>query len=257
MDCRHIEFSPEKSQERINKALQVFPHRVLMCILGFTLHLLGAKRKAIAELADLPEESVKTLVRRVCRDGFPALRDRRLSEASPVASAPPSQLQIIVQQDKEGLLVEFGSHGSRLRIPANHRVHSRTVVLSLLNARVLSLVQSASVLGICEAHCRELARKLANHDVTDVLVDKREGQKQDFRVGPEQKAELIEQLAARAITGHDASSQVLAEQVTKQTGVGLSARTIRWHIRHLGLSDIRKSLPQLVETLKKTPPDCD
>ena len=41
MDCRNIEFSPEKSQVRINKALQVFPHRVLMCILGFTLHLLS------------------------------------------------------------------------------------------------------------------------------------------------------------------------------------------------------------------------
>jgi hypothetical protein len=35
----------------------------------------------------------------------------------------------------------------------------------------------------------------------------------------------------------------------------LSARTIRWHIRNLGLGDLRRSLPQLVETLKKTPAD--
>ncbi len=54
MDCRTVEFSPEKSQERINKALQVFPHKVLMSITGFTLHLLGAKRKVVAELADIP-----------------------------------------------------------------------------------------------------------------------------------------------------------------------------------------------------------
>lgn len=257
MDCRDIEFSPEKSQERINTALQVFPRRVLMCILGFTLHLLGAKRKVVAKLVGMPEESVKTMVRRVCRNGFPALRDRRKSDTLSVASAPPSQPQVIVQQDNEGWLVEFGSNGNRLRIPVSHRVQARTVVLSLLNAGALSLPQSASVLGICDAHCRELARKLASHDVADALVDKREGQKQDFRVGPEQKAQLIEQLAARAITGHDTSSEVLAKQVNEQTGAGVSARTIRWHIHHLGLSGIRKSLPQLVETLKKTPADCD
>jgi hypothetical protein len=128
-------------------------------------------------------------------------------------------------------------------------------VLSLLNAGVLTLAQSASVLGICDAHCRELARKLTSHDVADVLIDKREGQKQDFRVGPEQKAALIEQLAARAITGHDTSSEVLAAQVNQQTEARVSARTIRWHIRHLGLSDLRHSLPQLVATLKKTPTD--
>lgn len=256
MDCRTVEFSPEKSQERINKALQVFPQKVLMYIVGFTLHLLGAKRNVIAELAGMPEESVKTMVRRVCHDGFPALRDRRQSKTPPVTSAPPSKPQILVQRDDEGWLIEFGSNENRLSIPVSHRVQARTVVLSLLNAGALSLSQSASVLGICDAHCRELARKLASQDVADVLVDKREGQQQDFLVGPEQKAELIQQLAARAITGHNTSSEVLAEQVSEQTGVSVSARTIRWHIRQLGLSSIPKSLPQLVETLKKTPTDC-
>jgi len=234
MDCRNIEFSPEKSQERISKVLQVFPRRALMRILGFTLHLLGAQRKVVAELLSVPEESLKTVVGRVCRDGFPALRDRRLSETPPVISAPPSQTQITVQQDNEGWLVEFGSSGNRLKIPDSHRVHARTVVLSLLNAGVLSLPQSASVLGICDTHCRELARKLASHDVADVLIDKREGQKQDYRVGTEQKAELIQQLVARTITGHDTSSEILAKQVNDQTGAGVSARTIRWHIRLLG-----------------------
>ncbi len=257
MDCRTVEFSPEKSQERINKALQVFPHKVLMCIVAFTLHLLGAKRKVVAELAGMPEESVKTMVRRVFFGGFPALGDRRYAETPPVTSAPANEPQIQVQQDNDGWLVEFGSNKKSLRIPVNHQIQARTLVLSLLNAGVLSLSQSASVLGICDAHCRELARKLVSEDVTDVLVDKRAGQQQDFRVGPEQKAELIQQLAARAITGHSTSSDVLAKQVNEQTGVNISARTIRWHIRQLGLSDMPKSLPQLVGTLKKTSTDCD
>ena len=95
---------------------------------------------------------------------------------------------------------------------------------AVLNAGALSVPQSASALGISAAHCRALAHKLEQHDVAQALVDKREGQRRDYRVGPEQKAELIQQLAARAITGHDASSEVLAEQVSERTGAGRGCR---------------------------------
>ena len=255
MDCRHVAFSPEKSQARILNALQVFPRKVLMRILAFSLHLLGARRKEVAALVEMPEESVKTSVRLALRDGFPALRDRRLSAAPSVAVAPPSPPRISARREASGWKVEFGAQGDTLSIPATHPVQARTVVLSLLNAGALSVPQCASALGMSAAHCRELARKLAIHDVVDILVDKRAGQKRDYRVGPEQKAEIIQQLAARAVTGHSTSSAVLAEQVNERTRAGLSARTVRWHIRNLGLADIRNTLPQLVEALKKTPTD--
>jgi hypothetical protein len=255
MDCRQVAFSPEKSQERILNALQVFPRKVLMRILAFSLHLLGARRKEVAALVEMPEESVKTSVRLVLRDGFPALRDRRFSAASSVAVASPSPPRISARREASGWTVEFGAQGNTLSIPVTHPVQARTVVLSLLNAGALSVPQCASALGMSAAHCRELARKLATHDVVDVLVDKRAGQKRDYRVGPEQKAEIIQQLAARAVTGHSTSSAVLAEQVNERTQAGLSARTVRWHIRNLGLADIRNTLPQLVEALKKTPTD--
>ena len=148
MDCRQIAFSPEKSQERVNKVLQVFPRKLLMRILAFALHLLGASRKEVAALVEMPEESVKTLLRVVLRDGFPALHDRRLSAPPAVVVAPPSPSQITVSQDHEGWIVEFGTHpGTTLRIPASHPVQARTVVLSLFNAKALSAQQCASALG--------------------------------------------------------------------------------------------------------------
>ena len=255
MDCRQVEFSTEKSQERIHKALQVFPRKLLMRILAFALHLLGARRKEVAALVEMPEESVKTLLRLVLRDGFTAVRDRRLSAVSPMASAPPSPPRISARRDHEGWVVEFGVHGQTLSIPATHSVHARTVVLSLFNAGVLSAQQCASALGISAAHCRELARKLASHDVAQSLLDKREGQRRDYRVGPRQKAEIIQQLAARAVTGHPTASDMLAEQVNERTQSRLSPRTVRGHIRNLGPADMRNALPELVETLKKTPAD--
>ena len=129
------------------------------------------------------------------------------------------------------------------------------MLLSLLNAGALSAQQCATVLGLSPAHCRTLARQLVTGDVAQALLDKREGQRRDYRVGPEQKAELIQQLAARAITGHSTSSTVLAEQVNARTQAGLSARTVRWHLHHLGLSKLGETLPELVESLKKTPTD--
>jgi hypothetical protein len=257
MDCRQVVFSPEKSQERIHKALRVFPRRLLMRILAFALHLLGARRKEVAGLVEMPEQSVKTLLRQVSSDGFPAVRDRRLSAPLPRANGQPSPPPVSIRRDHEGWAIEFGTQENTLNIPASHSVHARTVVLSLFNAGVLSAQQCASVLGISAAHCRELARKLAKHDVAQSLVDKREGQRQDYRVGPGQKAEIILQLAARAITGHSTSSDVLAEQVSERTQVVLSARTVRWHIRNLGLTDIGNALPKRVEALKKTPTDRD
>ncbi|MES9880087.1 MAG: hypothetical protein ABW185_04320 [Sedimenticola sp.] len=253
MDCRQTVFSAEKSQERIQKTLQVFPRKLLMRILAFALHLMGAKRKEVAALVEMPEESVKTLLQLVLRDGFPAIRDRRLSATSSMVSQPPSPPQISVRHDLDGWIVEFGTSDNTLSIPTTHSVHARTMVLSLFNAGVLSAQQSASALGISAAHCRELARKLANHDVAESLFDKREGQRCDYRVGPQQKAEIIQQLVARTVTGHGTSSDVLAEHINERTQSGLSARTIRWHIRNLGLADIRSTLPELIETLKKTP----
>jgi hypothetical protein len=67
MDCRDVDFSPTKSEERIDKALHVIPRALLMRLIAFVLHLLGAERNAVAALAGMPPESVKTVVRLVLR----------------------------------------------------------------------------------------------------------------------------------------------------------------------------------------------
>jgi len=247
MDCRYLEFSPTKSEERINRALQVFPKGLLMRLLVFALYLLGLDRKAVAALVGTVEESVKSVIRFVMRDGFPALRDRRRSEVPPVTIASLSQPHISVRRDGNWYVAEFGSNGNALRIPVSFQIQAKTVLLSLVNAGLLSVPQTAATLGIHASHCRELARKLASHDVVESLVDKRQGQKRDYLVGPEQKAEIIQQLVARAITGQSTSSDVLAEALNDRLQAKFAPRTIRWHIQKLGLTHIKKTLPQLVE----------
>lgn len=251
MDCRYLAFSPTKSEERINRALQVFPKRLLMRLLAFALYLLGLERQDVAALVGTAEESVKTVIRFVMRDGFPALRDRRRSDVPPVAIASLSPPCISVRREGDWYVAGFGPIGNTLRIPVSFQIQAKTVLLSLVNAGLLSVPETAATLGIHASHCRDLARKLASYDVMESLVDKRQGQKRDYLVGPEQKAEIIQQLAARAITGQSTSSDVLAEVVNDRLQTKLAARTIRWHIQKLGLTHIKKTLPQLVEMLKK------
>ena len=80
MDCHEIEFSAKNSKNRISNATGIFEPAVLFRILTFALHMMGAKRKTIAGLVNMPEESVKTTIRVIMRDGFQAFFDRRKTE---------------------------------------------------------------------------------------------------------------------------------------------------------------------------------
>ena len=251
MDCRDVGFSPEKSRERMDRALGVFEPPVLDRILTFGLHLQGARRTEIAAVVNRPEESVKTSIRVLLRDGLPALQDRRCSDVGRVVNIPARSLGVSTRREGRCQAVDFGVPGQELRIPAQHKVQLRTVLLSFLNSGLLSVQDTATALGLSEGHCRELAGQLACADVEEALIDKRLGQRQDYRVGPVEKAELIQQFAARAVLRLPTSSETLVELVNQQAATTVSARTIRWHMNKLGLPAIRETLPELVEAQKK------
>jgi len=214
MDCQNIVFSQKQSQKRIEKVLRVMPSLALKKILFFSLYILGAKLNEIAYRIEMPKESGKTTINRVMRDGIPAFHDRRQSVKTYELQSPQSQdQQISLFIEDDCCIIIFGGTNQRLRIPLSHRVHLRSVLLSLFQANLLSVHTVSSTLGITAAHCRELSAKLANDGVTEVLIDKRKGQKQDFLVDLSVKAELIQHFAARAVTGHSISSQALTELI--------------------------------------------
>jgi hypothetical protein len=64
MDCRDVEFSPTKSEERIDKTVRVIPHALLMRLIA--LHLLGAERNRVAALVGMPRACRRSPSRRSC-----------------------------------------------------------------------------------------------------------------------------------------------------------------------------------------------
>ena len=53
------------------------------------------------------------------------------------------------------------------------------------------------------------------------------------------------------VTSGKSSGNLLAKQLNKRCKLTLSERSIRYHIEKLGLSKVKKSLPQLISGLKK------
>lgn len=253
MDCQKIVFSNKQSQKRIEKALRVFPSQVLKKILFFVLYLLGARLSAISSLVELPKESGKTTIARVMRDGLFAFRDRRQSEKTNISqlSVAPQKQQVSVTIEENYCTITFGNVEHQLKIPLSHQIHLRSVLLSLLQADLLTLKTVAPILNVTIAHCRELSARLTNEDIPEVLIDKRKGQKSDFCVDLSVKSELIQHFAARAVTGHSISSQALTKIINDKKQTNISPRTIRWHMNKMGLMNIKKTLPELVEALKK------
>ncbi len=215
------------------------------------LYLLGAKRKVVASLVGMPEDSLKTMLRSLQKEGFDAFRDRRHS-MSTADSAAPVSFAISLQVDEQYCVLDFGDASRSLKIARSHPVHLKTILLSLCQSGLLTTSNVSPVLGISPAHCRELTAKLVREDVERALVDKRQGQKKDYRVGEVEKAEIIKHFAAQAITGRSTSSRALAEVIHKDSSILLPERTVRWHVKRLGLNQIKKTLPERVEELKKT-----
>jgi len=255
MDCQDVVFSPPYSKKRIKKALLIMPELVLKKMLFVSLYLLGAKPSTIASLVGMPEESGKTIIKRIFKGGLPALSDRRQSTKAhefqlPYPSVQSQQLSVITEGDS--CIVTFLNSEQQIKILRKHKVHLRSVILTLLQSGLISVQMASSALGITAAHCRDLSEKLLKMDVAEVLLDKRKGQTGDLLVDPQVKAELVQQFAARSIAGYSVSGKALAAVVNDNLQTTISDRAIRWHMKKLGLMKIKKSLPNLVKSLKKT-----
>ena len=61
----------------------------------------------------------------------------------------------------------------------------------------------------------------------------------------------IKQVAANAVTCKPTSSRVISEQINERCNLHLPDRSVRFHMKKLGLFQITKFLPELVETFKK------
>ena len=251
IDCQNLTFSRSLAQDRMQRALRTLGQSVVQRILCFSLYLLGVNRGAIGQALNIPAETAKSIIKAVGKKGLSALEDRRHRTSTFLPPSPQRPAPWSVHTDQDHIVVDFGIKSRRLEIPDKNVLQVRAILLSMLNSGLLSRSQVADVIGLTPAHTATLARRLDNEGLC-ALLDKRQGQKSDYRITAEVKAELVQQFTLDIIACGKTSGEAISSELHERCCITIPARTVRYHLARMGLLKIKHSLPQLVAAAKKT-----
>jgi hypothetical protein len=223
---------------------------VVQRFLCFALYLLGVNRSAIGQALGIPAQTAKSIIKAMTDNGLCALEDPQRSMSALLPQSRPQPAPITLQQVGERVVVDFGVAGRQLVIPCRNVLQTRAVLFSMLNSGLLSNHQVADVIGLTPAHTAALARRLEHEDMPS-LIDRRQGQKSDYRVTPQVKAELVQQFVVNAIAHRKVSSEAISAELKERCQITIPARTVRYHLARIGLLTIKDTLPKLLAAVKK------
>jgi len=252
IDCRTLSFSPDLSSNRLSKAKLIFGEKVLKRIVTYCLYIMGVKRTEISKAVELPENTVRTMLKTISRDGFVAFFDRRKKQvdiSGKLHDKPTKRKGIIINELPDKYQISI--NGTNIFITKKNKHQLKAMLLTFAENGLISKTYAGKLLNISSSHVGYLINSITENDLT-CLIDKRKGQQKDFVFTPEIKSELIVQFAINAAIGKSTSSPVLAKDLEQRTSHKLSQRSIRFHINSLGLKSKASQLWGLVG-LKKTP----
>jgi len=250
LNCHQLSFSQAYSRKRIVLANKIIGFQLVKKIIGYSLYLLGASRKSIAELIEMPCDTFKSFTERVEISGLSAFSDRREKNPTFLPDKLEKKIHPKVSVNESFCFIDLGGGGEQIQIPLKNVLQLKVILLSLLKNKIISLADVAGILNYSESYSFQLAGKLYNDDV-NVLLDHRQGQKTDYVFTAEIKSEMILQIAGNAIVGKSTSSSALATDLLNRKNVNLSERSIRLQVSRLGLKKIKEKLPALISTFKK------
>lgn len=253
MNCDQINFSSKHSLQRIQQARTIFGDRVVNRIMAWALFLLGASKPAICSVLDFKPGSLRTLLYRLQNQGLGALEDRRSKTSSfkPITlTGSVQQLDLSLHEKEGNQQIRFGE-AINIQIPASNPLLLKSILLCLLNNRMLSRWEVARALHLSEDRVGKLAKILAEEDVTG-LLDQRRGQQQDYVFTPTIKSEIIQQFVIDLVQNGKMSGEGLSKHLNERCQLTLSPRSILHHLEKMGLSKIKNTLPAYLEKVKKS-----
>ena len=254
--CRNLDFSADLSEQRLTKFINLWDPLVLKRLLCVCLFLLGAKRSKLAGALGLPTNAAHSVIKAVTRDGLPALEDRRKSSSSflppaPITSQTEEPFSVSFQSTGDGgLLLDLNTGDHSLLLPDSRPLQKKVILLSLLDAGLVTSTTVADLLGCSSTHVGKLAAKLADGDA-DALIDQRRGQQNDYLVDETAKGQLIEQFVLALATDGKVSARSLAERLKDEYALDIAPRTVGFHMNKLGLIGIKKHLINSLAIAKK------
>lgn len=252
LHCQSLSFDPKLSARRLKKVQSIFPIKILLNIICLSLYLLGMKRSMIASTFGLSPNTVRTKIRIFFRDGVSALFDRRTENLVPQVKEKPEaspKRETVIEQTTEEIILRVGD--ICIAIPKNNHLQARAILLTFVQNKIITKAEAAENLNLSSVHIGYLCNELKDKDIHS-LLDERKGQKQDYKFIPEVKAQLIQIFTINSLTGKSTSGKAIGEELEAMFETSFSERSVRFHMRKLGLGLIKKTLPAQYELEKKT-----
>ena len=253
INCQDLSLSPQLSKNRIGQAKKTLGPGVVQRVICFALYLIGVNRSAIAQLLSIPPETAKSIIKAVTRDGLGAFEDRRRRVSTFLPKVQPEPVPITLKKEEGHIVVDLG--GRSLKLLQEDSLQLKIVLLTMLNNDLLRKRGVAEALELTPTHTTTLARRLSEEGAQS-LVDRRQGQKQEYRVPAPVKAELVQQYAVDIITSGQTSGSKISAELKERCNISVPPRTVRHHLAQMGLREIKQSLPQLLAEVKKTSNNC-
>jgi len=252
INCQNLVFSGQLAANRIEQARRVFGPGGLQRILCYALYLFGVNRKSIGQVLDIPKETTKSTIKTINQHGLRALEDRRRKSSTWKSKIPKEAQPVTLREEGNKIIVDLGINDRVLQLSREDPLQVKTILLTMLNNNLLKNRQVAEALHITPTYTAILAHRLDEKGAVS-LLDQRQGQKQDFRVPREIKSEVVQQFALDVIASGQTSGRAISAELKERCGILVPERTVRHHMARMGLGKIKKSLPQLVSAVKKTP----
>ena len=246
-----LEYSTKVSNKRLEKATALIGEKMVKRIIALALFFLGANRNKVCEMLNLPLGTFLTFLNRFDSCGTSAFSQKRPTVKAVEAA---QQAELIYEHNAVQSKLHLSDKTLKLPVSSSNSLQHKVLILSFFNWGLISCSEAAMQLGFSERHIRDLGQNLEANDV-ESLIDKRQGQQQDYNFTTEVKAELIQQFAFNVVTGKSTSSKHLCQQVNDVCNTQVSDRSIRLYMNKLGLSGIKKSLFEMLEDFKKNSPN--
>lgn len=237
MHCPQLpaEQSLSHGENRLEKAAQTLGKDVTKRLVIFALYILGFNRELIAKLFGYQVAGVKTLVDRILISGLEGFYDHRKSK---IVNEQASSVVIAdTEKHKEISILE-----AVIAIPKNDILARKIISVTLAETGFLSNVEGAKILDYTPQAFGRLRDKYRLQGSSG-LIDQRQGQKSDYKVTPEVKAEILFQICTKVRENTTFSSEDVSTALNECFPESkISPRTVRYHLNQLGFQHFRRKL---------------
>ena len=232
------------ARTRLNKATATLGQEVVRRIVAFGLFLIGFPRESVANSLGFTTAGLKSLVDQVLKDGVARFLDRRKRQPYPriakVEQTTPIKAQLEIGLEEDFVKVNL-SGPCQLTVREGDRLARKVLAMILIDSGLISQRKAAELIG-----CRPLAVsknfQLYRQEGCRGLMDRRVGQRRDYKFTTAIKGELIYAFAMDILKECKASQGTITSHLEKTFNRPFSTRTVSYHLAKTGLNDIKKRL---------------